>query len=230
MGWDWLGRSGEGRRKREDGCGARGSTQVWAACGARGLRGRETAAAWRPGMSRPTLLCPSVAAAAAGVAGTLWSACVSCKAAAARQPSVHRPSFLYRRCQPHGRAGESLDSHPTHQSAGRDHGGREAGVSLAPAVQRRRRGRSAPGRHAQAEGNPRPQPWEPPMLPEPCCLSPSRDRRLEPPARGRWARSPTLFWPSPGAGGGAGAGVVNVMRRAKAVSPTPSQRRGLVLD
>lgn len=28
------------------------------------------------------------------------------------------------------------DSHPTHQSAGCDQGGREAGVSLAPAVQR----------------------------------------------------------------------------------------------
>lgn len=172
MGRDWLARSGEGRRKREDGCGARGSTQVWAACGARGLRGRETATAWRPGMSRPTLLCSSVAAAAAGVAGTLWSASVSCKAAAARRPAARRPSLLYRRCQPDGRAGESLYSHPTHQSAGRDHGGREAGVSLAPAGQRRRRGKCAAGRRAQAEGNPRPQPCEPPMLPEGALLPP----------------------------------------------------------
>lgn len=37
----------------------------------RGDSGRETAAAWRPGVSRPTLLFPTVAAVAAGVAGTL---------------------------------------------------------------------------------------------------------------------------------------------------------------
>lgn len=55
-------------------------------------------------MSRPTLLFPSVVAAAAGVAGTLWSARVSSKAAA--RSSALRFTGAPSYCQPEGRAGE----------------------------------------------------------------------------------------------------------------------------
>lgn len=68
IGWSDAGRAGRGRKTvvalgfvPEPGRRSEGPVDC----------GRETAAAWRQGMSCPTLFFPAVAAAAAGVVGTL---------------------------------------------------------------------------------------------------------------------------------------------------------------
>lgn len=92
IGWGSTGRAGG---KDGDGCRARASPEPGRPEGRGDSDGSGTAVAWRPGMSRPTVIL-SVAA-AAGVAGTLWSVCVGCKPAARPStlgstgpPSIHR--------------------------------------------------------------------------------------------------------------------------------------------
>lgn len=103
--------------------------------GARRRRGGETAAAWRRGASRP--LFPAVAAAVAAVAGILWSARVRCKLAFGQSALASAAILaLAATAKPEGRArpGTHHPTPPTTSPAARDHGGREAGVPLAPPV------------------------------------------------------------------------------------------------
>lgn len=134
VGWDWLWRVGGGGRRRL-------WARAWAGSrlseGREDLRG-ETAAAWRPA-ERHLALCLPVAA-----AWTPWSASARCEPAA-RLPAARPPSRVASASPGDGRA-HRCPSRRAHPPGPWDHGGREAGVPLAPTVQRRHRGKCPPRR------------------------------------------------------------------------------------
>lgn len=184
--------------KRGDGCRARVGAGAWAALGARRLGGggrRQQhggrARAAQPSSSRlssppPESLGPFSlrVLVVSPLPPRQSSGLPSLPFTATASPSV-------------GPAGNS-HSHPTHKPAGRDHGGREAGVPLAPTVQRRRRGESVSDCHAQAspcgssaEGRPQAPTVEASGSPESCCLlRASRDPGAEPRTPGLSAQTP----------------------------------------